>query len=82
MTNEDQKMMTIAATQIYRQHIQNISIQEQLQIMALITQHLMANEPLRKPKLRSLLELEGLGAELWQARDAQEYVEQLRREWE
>jgi hypothetical protein len=75
-------MMTIAATQIYRQHIQNISVQEQLQIVALITQHLMANESLRKPKLRSLLELEGLGAELWQARDAQEYVEQLRREWE
>jgi len=29
----------------------------------------------------SLLELEGLGAELWQGRDAQEYVNELRDEW-
>lgn len=30
---------------------------------------------------RSLLELEGLGAALWQAIDAQHYVEGLRKEW-
>jgi hypothetical protein len=31
---------------------------------------------------RSLLELEGLGAELWQRIDAQKYVDQLRSEWD
>ena len=30
----------------------------------------------------SLLELEGLGAELWQGVDAQEYVNELRAEWD
>lgn len=33
-------------------------------------------------KQRSLLELEGLGAEIWQGIDAQEYVNQLRDEWD
>jgi hypothetical protein len=31
---------------------------------------------------RSLLELEGLGAEIWEGVDAQEYVDELRDEWE
>ena len=30
---------------------------------------------------RSLLELRGLGKELWKGEDAQEYVNKLRREW-
>src|SRR5258707_1655847 len=30
----------------------------------------------------SLLELEGLGAELWLGMDAQEYVDDFRREWD
>jgi hypothetical protein len=31
---------------------------------------------------RSLLELEGLGREIWEGVDATEYVEALRREWD
>jgi hypothetical protein len=34
------------------------------------------------PRQRSLLELEGLGAEIWQGIDAQEYVNELRKEWD
>ena len=34
-----------------------------------------------KPK-HSLMELEGLGAEIWQGIDAQEYVNELRKEWD
>jgi hypothetical protein len=30
----------------------------------------------------SILELEGLGAEIWEGIDAQEYVDQLRSEWD
>lgn len=30
----------------------------------------------------SILELAGLGAEIWQGIDAQEYVDQLRSEWD
>ena len=34
------------------------------------------------PPTRSLLELEGLGAEIWESVDAQEYVNELRKEWD
>ena len=34
------------------------------------------------PPTRSLLELEGLGAEIWEGVDAQEYVNELRKEWD
>jgi hypothetical protein len=34
------------------------------------------------PSQRSLLELEGLGAEIWQGIDAQDYVNELRKEWD
>ena len=34
------------------------------------------------PKSYSLLDLEGVGAELWQGIDAQEYIDQMRDEWE
>ncbi|MFZ4815187.1 MAG: hypothetical protein ACOYL5_11680 [Phototrophicaceae bacterium] len=33
-------------------------------------------------KKRSLMELEGLGAEIWQGIDAQDYVNELRDEWD
>jgi hypothetical protein len=33
-------------------------------------------------KPHSILELEGLGAEIWEGMDAQEYVNQLRQEWD
>ena len=34
------------------------------------------------PRQRRLSELRGLGKEIWQGIDAQEYVNQLRAEWE
>jgi hypothetical protein len=38
-------------------------------------------DELIQPK-HSLLELKGLGAEIWQDIDAQEYINQLRQEWD
>lgn len=39
-------------------------------------------QPAREEASRSLRELRGLGKEIWQAIDAQEYVNRLRDEWE
>jgi hypothetical protein len=36
----------------------------------------------KEPKTRSILELKGLGKELWEGIDAREYVNQLRSEWD
>lgn len=35
-----------------------------------------------QPKTHSILELEGLGSEIWEGVDAQAYVDDLRREWD
>jgi hypothetical protein len=58
------------------EEIQQLSIEEREKLLAIIQQGL------KRPKLHSLLELEGLGAELWEGIDAQEYVNQLRSEWD
>lgn len=68
---------------IYQQHIKPLSYDEQLKLLAKMAEELAndkkENEQLKK---RSLLELEGLGAEIWEGIDAQEYVDELRNEWE
>ncbi len=45
----------------------------------LVTQIMATLEPSQK---RRLTELRGLGKEIWQGIDAQEYVNQLRQEWD
>jgi len=44
----------------------------------------MIQETLDQPKVKkhSIMELAGLGAEIWEGVDAQEYVNQLRNEWD
>ncbi|MDQ3750859.1 MAG: hypothetical protein M3367_17850 [Acidobacteriota bacterium] len=68
---------------IYQQHIKPLSHDEQLKLLAKMAEEL-ANDKKEneQPKKRSLLELEGLGAEIWEGIDAQEYVNELRNEWE
>ncbi len=39
-------------------------------------------EVLHEPEPLSILELQGLGAELWAGKDAAEYVEEERRSWD
>ena len=66
--------------QLYQQYIKPISVVEQLELISLISKKLIIpSEP--KKKQRSLLELEGLGAEIWKDVDAQKYVDDLRDEW-
>lgn len=67
---------------IYEQHIKPLAEAEQLQLVELIVHQLAAVAADEPQKQRSLLELEGLGAEMWQGIDAQQYVEELRKEWD
>jgi len=68
--------------QLYDQHIKVLSKSEQLRLISLISQRLAKKRKSAKRKQRSLMELEGLGAEIWQGIDAQEYVNQMRDEWD
>jgi hypothetical protein len=60
--------------QLYQQYIKPIPAVEQLELISLISRELIQHSH----QQRSLLELEGLGAETWQGIDAQKYVDDLR----
>ncbi len=67
--------------QLYEQQIKPLPRAMRLQLLARIAQDLATIDEADEPE-RSLLELEGLGAEIWQGIDAQQYVNELRDEWE
>jgi hypothetical protein len=69
--------------EIYERHIKPLPPAERLRLLAIVAQDL-AVPPAEQDRQyqRSLLELEGLGAEIWQGIDAQRYVDELRNEWD
>jgi len=71
---------TPSVEQIYEEQIRHLTPEQKLRLIALIAGELAADFP-KRPR-RSIMELHGLGAEIWQGIDAQEYVEQLRSEWD
>ncbi|HEX8683488.1 MAG TPA: hypothetical protein VF707_14300 [Ardenticatenaceae bacterium] len=56
---------------------------ERAAILEIIVESIEVEQPQEEPPYqeRSILELEGLGAELWEGIDAQKYVDELREEW-
>ena len=74
-------MHTLTAEQLYEQKIKLLPATERLRLVALIA-HDLATTAITEHQQRSLLELEGLGADIWQGVDAQEYVNELRKEWD
>ncbi len=67
---------------LYARHIKPLPPEDRRRLLAVIARDLALVSAPGQPGERSLLELEGLGAELWQGVDAQAYVDQLRAEWD
>ncbi len=68
---------------IYQQHIKPLSPDEQLKLLAKMAAELANRKEENQPQTkRSIMELHGLGAEIWKEVDAHEYVNELRNEWE
>lgn len=68
-----------SANEVYELHVKQLPPAERKRLAEIITQAM--EQPTHQGE-RSLLELEGLGAELWEGVDAQEYVNELRKEWD
>jgi hypothetical protein len=65
------------------EEIRTLSVAERKQLISAIVDTLTETPPTETArKKRSILEFEGVGAEMWQGVDAQEYVSQLRDEWD
>lgn len=75
-------MRTTTVDDIYDREIRRLSLPDRLHLARRILNEAATGGEGAASRPRSLLELEGLGAELWSGRDAQEYVGRLRREWD
>ncbi len=76
-------MATMTAREIYEQLVKRLPPEERLRLVEMVNKD-MATRSLDEPKenKRSIMELHGLGAEIWEGVDAQEYVNELRKEWD
>ena len=61
------------------QQVKNLSLQERRELVQLLSESIQQVEERQK---HSILELAGLGAEVWEGIDPQEYIDQLRSEWD
>ena len=66
-----------------KQGVRDLSVEQNKQLIAFIVDLLTERKEIEpeSPK-RSILELAGLGAEIWEGIDPQEYIDQLRSEWD
>ena len=69
----------VAVNELYAQEIRHLPAADRLHLLALIAHDLAA---VQNKATRHITELRGLGKELWQEVDAQQYVNELRSEWE
>jgi hypothetical protein len=75
-------MQTMSIERLYDRHIKPLPSHEQLKLVELIARKMARSRyTVERPK-RSIMELHGLGAEIWEGVDAQEYVNELRKEWD
>ena len=65
---------------IYDEHIKPLPREQQVQLLDLLQAELENGDD--NGQRRSILELHGLGKEIWQGVDGNEYVKKLRDEWE
>ncbi len=77
------------ATEIYEQYVKLMPAAERLRLLALVAHDLALEAPVRSVEIvqlpepvHSIMELHGLGKELWEGIDPEKYVNNLRREWE
>jgi hypothetical protein len=68
--------------QIYQQHIKFLPPSERLALIEIIARDLVmqSDQATEKPK-HDIMELHGLGKEIWNGVDIQEYINELRKEW-
>lgn len=72
--------MSSSTKNIYDEHIKPLPRDQQVQLLDLLRDKLENGDDGGKP--HSILELHGLGKEIWQGIDPKDYVRKLRDEWD
>jgi hypothetical protein len=75
-------MASHTAEDIYEHYIKALPAAERLRLLAIVAGDLAGGPRPREGRgARSVMELHGLGREIWQGVDPDAYVERLRGEW-
>ena len=74
--------MDVDLQELYQQRLAPLSATDRLKLIALLARGLDEAVAPPEPPRRNLMELHGLGKEIWEGIDAQNYVNQLREEWD
>lgn len=72
--------MTISTYDQVLKMARRLNLPEQLRLLENLTQ--IVRQQVEEPQKHSIMELEGLGAEVWQNIDVQAYIDQERSSWE
>ncbi len=64
--------------QLYEQQVKPLPLADQMRLVELIARHAARSAVLEPSSTHGIMELHGLGAEVWEGIDAQEYVNKLR----
>lgn len=75
-------MAIMSLEELYEQVIKPLSAEERLKLIVMTAQELSQPKPLNEAPKHSIMEMHGLGKDLWQGIDAQAFVEELRGEWD
>ncbi|GBC93956.1 hypothetical protein HRbin15_02458 [bacterium HR15] len=70
----------LTVEELYERYIRMLTPQQKIHLLAKIAEELAKSHTGEKPQ--SILDLHGLGAEIWHGIDPQEYIDQLRSEWD
>ena len=75
--------MATQAEEIYERHIKPLPVAERLRLLEMTARDLASQSATETGGPRhSIMELHGLGKEIWAGIDAQTYVNTLRAEWD
>jgi hypothetical protein len=68
--------------ELYERQLAPLPLEDRLKLIAMLAQGLTKEEVASQAPPRNLMELHGLGKEIWEGVDAQDYVNRLREEWD
>ena len=75
-------MAVMSVEELYQKYVRLLPVKERLRLVSITTDGLTREKDEKTSRKRSLLEFEGLGKHNPTGMDAQEYVNEMRSEWD
>ena len=67
--------------ELYERHIRRLPRRQRLRLLSLTAKGLAEEKPSRRKRTHSIMDLAGMGKDMWDSVDVEKYVSSLRNEW-